>query len=85
MIYNKMNMRNVIINLFFYIGTASCYSRLFMKSSDSFNKALKNRALLPETPYNILIKDIEDKKVSKLYFQEINIPRKQRNLWIKSH
>lgn len=68
MIYSKMNMRNIIINLFFYLGTASCYSRLYMKSSDSFNKALKNRVLLHETPYNILIKDIEEKKVSKIYF-----------------
>jgi cell division protease FtsH len=39
-----------------------------LKISSNFNRALQNRYQLPETNYNTLVKRIESKEVSKLYF-----------------
>lgn len=54
--------------IFFYIRTVSCYSRMYMKSADSFNIAIKNKQSLQDIPYNVLVSDIEHKKVSQIYF-----------------
>ena len=43
-----------------------------LKISSNFNRALQNRYLLPETNYNVLVKRIESKEVSKLYFSSDN-------------